>query len=81
MISYNEALKIAMQLKSRIDKCVETPNAYLFKNVDDEYSIGGEGICCILKENGKAIGTTEYYDKYANYSDDEVKEYDVIIKV
>ncbi len=49
MISYNEALKIAMQLKSRIDKCVETPNAYLFKNVDDEYSIGGERVCCILK--------------------------------
>ena len=79
MISYNEALAIAMQLKSRIDKCVETPNAFLFKNVDDEYSIGGEGICCVLKENGKAIDTTEYYSKYANYSDDDVKEFDVIL--
>ena len=79
MISYKEALNIAKELKNRIDKCVETPNAYLFKNYDDEYSIGGEGICCVLKENGKAIGTTEYYSKYANYSDDDVKEFDVNI--
>lgn len=79
MISYEEALKIAKTLKSRIEKCVETSNAYLFKNADDEYSIGGEGICCILKESGKAIDTTIYYDNYAVHSDEDVKEFDVIM--
>ena len=75
MITYEEALKRARELKTSITKCVETPTAYMFKNTDDEYSFGGEGICVILKENGKAIGLTAYYDGYAVPGD--TREFDV----
>jgi hypothetical protein len=75
MIKYEEALKKAKSLKRNITKCVETPTAYLFKNEDDENSIGGEGICCIVKETGRAVDLTTYYDSYARPG--ECSEFDV----
>ena len=75
MIKYEEALATAKELKSRITKCVDTPTAWLFKNEDDENSFGGEGICCILKEDGRAIDLTTFYDGYAKQG--EIKEFDV----
>lgn len=77
MLGYLQALAKAKSLKSRIDKCIETPYAFIFMNKDDEWSIGGEGICYILKETGEAIDGLTYYDNYADYDESERKEYTV----
>lgn len=78
MINYEDALAKARTMKAEITKCYETPTAYLFKNKDDEYSFGGEGICVILKENGKPMGLTAFYSsEYSKYDEDACKEYDV----
>ena len=74
MVNYDEALKIAKGLKSNIDACDEYENAYLFKTKADEYTIGGEGACIILKENGRAISQLEYFD---NYDTNHIREFDV----
>ena len=74
MVSYDEALKIAKELKENIDACDEYENAYLFKTKADEYTFGGEGACIILKENGRAINQLEYFD---NYDTNHIREFDV----
>ena len=74
MITYDEALKIAKGLKKNIDACVEFENAYCFKSKSEEYDIGGNGPCIVLKENGRAIISTEYY---TNYATGIIKEYDI----
>ena len=75
MLTYLQALEIAKRKKSRIEKCIETPNAFIFKNEKDEYSIDGEGICYVLKDSGRAVDALTYYD---NYGDEEtLNEYDV----
>ncbi len=79
MITFDEAIKKAKTLKSSITKCVDTPTAWLFKSDDDEYSIGGEGICCIIKEDGRAVDLTTYYDNYAKRG--ECREFDVKQKI
>ena len=64
MINFDEALKIAKELKSTIDSCDEYDKGYMFKAEADKWSIGGEGACCILKDSGRAVCLTEFYDKY-----------------
>ncbi|MDO4439092.1 MAG: hypothetical protein Q4B86_06590 [Eubacteriales bacterium] len=64
MISYETALKTAKELKKNIDKCIEYDSAYMFTSKEDEGSIGGSGPCVILKDSGKAINQTYYYDTY-----------------
>lgn len=77
MITYKKAYKIAAELMRNIDTCVEYENAYMFKRKAEMHSIGGNGACVVLKESGKAIGQTEYYD---NYEAVLVKEFDVSMK-
>ena len=74
MVNYDEALKIAKELKNNIDACDEYDDAYLFKTKEDEYTLGGDGACIILKENGRAISQLEYFD---NYSANHIREIDV----
>lgn len=64
MITYEDALKMAKELKTDIDSCIEYDSAYMFISKDDEESIGGAGPCVILKDSGKAINQTDYYDTY-----------------
>ena len=66
MITSEEALDIAKKLKKNIDACDEYKTAYVFKAKADEFTIGGDGPCCVLKENGKAIGMTAFIDGYAS---------------
>lgn len=65
MVGYEEALAAAKKLKSFIDTCDEYTNAYVFKSEADRFSIGGDGPCCILKKDGRAVNFTEYIDVYA----------------
>ena len=64
MISYEEAYKKAKDLKSNIDACDEYDIGYVFKSRDDEYTIGGDGPCCIIKDSGRAVCQTEFIDRY-----------------
>ena len=64
MIKYEDALELAKSLKKNIDGCDEYDIGYMFKSSDDEWTIGGDGPCCIIKESGKAVCQTEFYDKY-----------------
>lgn len=63
-MSYEEALKTAKGLKKYIDACDEYNIGYVFKARAEEEMIGGDGPCCILKDTGKAICQTEFYDEY-----------------
>ncbi len=64
MVSYEQAYEIAKKLKPNIDACDEYSDAFLFKTKADEWTIGGESPCVVLKENGNAITQLEYFDKY-----------------
>lgn len=64
MITFEEALKTAKELKPNIDACDEYDKGYLFKCEAERYMIGGDGPCVILKENGKAINQVTFYDVY-----------------
>ena len=44
--------------------CDEYDTAYLFKARSEEFNIGGDSPCVILKENGRAITQLEYFDNY-----------------
>ncbi|MBR4656549.1 MAG: hypothetical protein IKO68_08300 [Oscillospiraceae bacterium] len=63
MVSYDEALAIAKKLKKNVDACDEYADAYVFKNRDEEYMIGGSGPVVVLKENGRAINQVEYFSR------------------
>lgn len=64
MISYDEALKTARELKGNIDKCYEYDIAYMFASSEDDYTIGGDGPCVILKETGQAISRLHFFEFY-----------------
>lgn len=64
MVTYEEALKKAKELKPNIDACDEYDIGYMFKAKADEFSIGGDGACCIIKDTGEAVCQTEFYDSY-----------------
>ena len=75
MISYEAALKTAKSLKDNIDACDEYTNAYVFKCRAEQWDIGGSGPVVILKDNGRAINQTEFYDVYGNCT--HIREFDV----
>lgn len=64
MVSYEEALAIAGELKANIDACDEYDQAYLFKCKEEEWLIGGDGPVVVLKESGKAINQLVFFDDY-----------------
>lgn len=64
MISFDDAYEIAKGMKKDIDGCDEYDVGYMFKSSKDEWTIGGEGACCVIKETGKAVCQTEFYDRY-----------------
>ena len=64
MISYDDALQIAKRIKENIDYCDEYDIGYKFKAKDDEFTIGGDGPCYILKNTGKPVPQTEFYDNF-----------------
>lgn len=74
MLSFEQAYEIAKGLKEGIDACDEYNDAYLFKRKADEYTIGGDGPCIVLKENGKAINQVVYFD---NYEAEHIREFDI----
>lgn len=73
MISFDEALKKARELKSNIDYCIEYNDAWLF-GCRDEFHVIGATPVIVLKENGKAIDAVTYYD---NYDAEELGEIDI----
>lgn len=74
MLTFEEALEKAKALKKGIDACEEYDIAYLFKRKADRFNIGGDGACIILKDNGRAINQTEFYECYDANS---VREFDI----
>lgn len=74
MVSYEQALEQAKKLKPNIDACDEYNDAFLFKVKADEWTLGGDSPCIILKENGKAINQTEYFDRYEAK---HIREFDI----
>ena len=74
MVTYEQALKIARDLKVNIDACDEYNDAFVFKCRAEQWDIGGDGPCCVLKGSGRAINQTEYFD---NYEAKHIREFDV----
>lgn len=62
MVSYEEALALAVKLKPNIDACDEYDQAFLFKCKEEEWLIGGDGPIVVLKETGKAINQIAFFD-------------------
>lgn len=60
MLTYEEALKKAKQLKSRINKCTEFNNAYSFYYNSGKAQDGGENPVVIMKETGEALNFIQY---------------------
>lgn len=75
MVTYEEALEVAREnKKSGFDACDEYNDAYVFKLRADEFTIGGESPCVVLKDSGRAINIVEYFD---NYEAEHIREFDV----
>lgn len=74
MVDYEKALETAKKLKPNIDACDEYNDAFLFKTRAEEFAFGGYGPCVILKQNGKAINQTEYFDRYEAK---HIREFDI----
>ena len=74
MVNYEQAIAIAKELKRNIDHCEERTDAYVFTSEADKWSIGGDGACVVLKENGRAINMIEYID---NHKGTKVRDFEV----
>lgn len=70
-LTYADALKIAIKLKPNIDNCREHTDAFIFGSHADDMTIGGDGPCVVLKENGQAINMPSYLDRAGKF----VREY------
>lgn len=77
MISYEEALQIAKELKPNLDGCTEYENGYAFSSSQDEGYEGGAGhtTCVILKKDGRAVNMPYFV---LNGTGEEIRE--IIIK-
>ena len=75
MISYNEALKKARELKSNIDKCIEYDIAYMFASSEDDWTIGGDDPCVILKETGEAKSRLYSFEEF--YEAQEIRGFQI----
>lgn len=64
MVTFEEAYKKAKELKPNINACDEYDKGYLFKAREEEFMIGGDGACIVLKNTGDVINQTEFYDMY-----------------
>ena len=64
MITYEEALEIAKSKMSMLNRCDEDDLSYMFGYDSGETTIGGQGICVVLKENGRAINMPYYVMHY-----------------
>ena len=55
MISYEEALEIAREMKPNIDNCTEYKTVYVFSAHEDDNYIGGYGHSpiAVMKEDGR----------------------------
>ncbi len=63
MLNFEEAKAKAKKLKPSSDYCVEFENAYMFGAKAEYFSIGGDGPVFILKDGGRAVNSTYYYDE------------------
>jgi len=62
MVTYEQALEKARCLKSKINKCNEYEDAYVFvyDTEDSEVQYGGEGPCVIMKDDGTVLPMIRY---------------------
>lgn len=63
MISYDEALKKAKELKPEIDNCIEYDNAFIFGCHEDDKYDGVKQPCVIVRADGRAITMIGYITK------------------
>ena len=61
MITYEDAVKTAKEIRADINRCFEYEKGYVFSNVEDENYIGGSHApVVIVKETGKAISMPQF---------------------
>ena len=70
MVTYEDALKKALELNPQITKCVEYKDAYIFGNDEGkEVRIGGPNApVVIMKADGKFYAISYYMAKYVSNS-------------
>lgn len=71
MITYEDALKKAKELKPSIDTCSETEDGFVFSNSKTNDVFGGDQPCVILKETGEAINHLHFV---LNYKSEELRK-------
>ena len=74
MLTYEQAYEAALRQMPNIDACAEYENAYMFKRKAENHSIGGHGFIIIMKDSGKTVPQTEFFEKYAT---ELIREFDV----
>lgn len=74
MLSYDRALKIAREKKSKINRGVEYENAYSFYYDDGIDRVGGENPIVVMKETGETFNFVHYAMKMLT---DEVRRFEV----
>ena len=74
MISYEDALKKAQEVKSNIDKCIEYEKGYYFSSSEDEGYVGGAGHSPVVvqKTDGKLIPMPQFV---MNGTGEELREF------
>ena len=61
MISFEDAVTKAKEIREDINRCFEYENGYVFSNTDDDNSIGGNHApVVIIKDSGKAINMPQF---------------------
>ena len=74
MISYEEALKKAKEIKPDINVCVEYKQGYMFGRNDNEETFGGGNApVVILKDTGKAVSMAYFAAKFTGEPLREIK--------
>jgi len=59
MVTYEEALQLAISCRSDVDYCTEHEDAFIFSK-KDELCFGGNGPVVVLKESGSCINMPAY---------------------
>lgn len=60
MITFEEAVQKAKELKPNIDGGTEWENGWVFSNLKEAGNIGGPSPVVILKKNGEAVNMPEF---------------------
>jgi len=75
-MNFEEAKRVALELRDDINHCYETEDAYIFSKDGDRFEIGGVGPVVVMKATGRATNMVDYTNK--SNSPKKVAEFDFL---